>query len=632
MRSAGQRALVTLAGLVILTALGAIVALASDVEVAARASQRFVKRSANFDEAKLFDLGVADIDRDGILDVFTTNHKFLSTFKLGNGKGFGRNLNGYGLEQSYGLPYLENLFERPDRSKPGFYFWIDERGRVHLQTRALGAVDGLSTPVVTGKLSFYGPYVGIETKRSAEATERRLGTDINGIPRVEVNFRIGRFGHAVIDPPHVDLPIAVTIDDPYPLGRTFVGTRRAHPSARQFAVTLRDRHGIAWADLSGDGRVDAYIARGGLGGRIPRYEGIVEDELLVQGRSGYFLDQADQLDVVKGVCRSREANAIDYNRDGRLDLYSACKASNPQLYLQTTNGRFVDDSTSLAGAASRGVCFEWFDLNGDTRPELLAARRGQVSVFSRDRLGDWDRTQLIRTYNDANQVAAILPAAIDRGSSPDFFVAARSGNSILINHGGKLHARRPSAYGLPGSEGSVAASWVDYNNDGLLDLHLIPQGIYRRSSPGHFAATGLLRGGSKALWAIDHWADFDNDGDRDYLAAIKGGGRAVRVIRYENKLDRGHWLELDLTGSQYNQPAVGARVIVKSGGHRQVQRVGEAEGSRFSQGHYRVYFGLGHGRKAKRVDQVTVVWPNQSRTRFRDFSADQKLDLTIPPT
>ena len=36
---------------------------------------------------KLFDLGVADADDDGNLDIFTVNHKFDSSFLLGTGFG-----------------------------------------------------------------------------------------------------------------------------------------------------------------------------------------------------------------------------------------------------------------------------------------------------------------------------------------------------------------------------------------------------------------------------------------------------------------------------------------------------------------------------------------------------------------
>jgi ASPIC and UnbV len=55
-----------------------------------------------------------------------------------------------------------------------------------------------------------------------------------------------------------------------------------------------------------------------------------------------------------------------------------------------------------------------------------------------------------------------------------------------------------------------------------------------------------------------------------------------------------------------------------------VQTVGHAENPRYSQGHYRVYFGLG---RHTSIDEMTVVWPNGSVKEVATSNVDQVVEV-----
>jgi hypothetical protein len=54
----------------------------------------------------------------------------------------------------------------------------------------------------------------------------------------------------------------------------------------------------------------------------------------------------------------------------------------------------------------------------------------------------------------------------------------------------------------------------------------------------------------------------------------------------------------------------------------QTQQVGLNDGAFFSQGHYRLYFGLG---SRPRADQLTIRWPDGETQELRNVAADKLL-------
>ena len=85
----------------------------------------------------------------------------------------------------------------------------------------------------------------------------------------------------------------------------------------------------------------------------------------------------------------------------------------------------------------------------------------------------------------------------------------------------------------------------------------------------------------------------------------------------------GRWLEVDLTGGP-NREAIGASVTVRLPRRRTItQWVGQNDDARHSQGHYRLYFGLGEAERQRLV----VHWPGGRETRLHQVRGDRVLRI-----
>lgn len=67
------------------------------------------------------------------------------------------------------------------------------------------------------------------------------------------------------------------------------------------------------------------------------------------------------------------------------------------------------------------------------------------------------------------------------------------------------------------------ASWIDYDNDGRLDLFVIRGGLYHNDGSGNFSKI-TISGLGLTSGIGNTWADVDNDGDIDCVQSGGGGG------------------------------------------------------------------------------------------------------------
>lgn len=621
---AGQRSdAITRWAAAILAAIGAA-AIWLALAPAAQAQRWGPPATADIPQTRLFDLGVTDYDGDGLLDLFTTNHKARGVLlRNEGGSSFADTLGAVGLSPTPAFPGLEYL-RRPVMDAQAVYVYATDStkeqlpGVIHL--RSIGKE-------ASGRIVFETNTISIRRARRAQI---KLSRSPAGRPVVD--FRLLPGAALDIRANHLDLPIyfafqtSAPLPPPLPSGLQprdiRVGTLAKPANDRRFVLTLRDRHGFAFADLRGDPETDAFAVSGGLGGAIdlPGYEGRVQDELFIAS-GGRFHNGTPGSGLSKGTCRGRQVAAVDLDANGLLDLFESCEGGPPKIYLKKVPGEFE----SVGPPRSLASTYRWVNLGG-RKPELLAAERGGIEVIRRAH-HRWKFLQRIRGNARNGEIAHFAVNDFDSDGDLDVLAAARSGNTLLRNVRGRLREVPVSRLGLPRK--SLAASFVDYNNDGDVDLHLIPQGLYRATNGGRFRRTGELAVGKRAGAAITSWFDYDNDGLRDPIIALGNAEftRRMTVIRQHNLGPGGHWLEVDLSGRPGNRQAIGTRVSLRAGGKEQHQWVGQNDDSKHSQGHYRLYFGLG---PAERVDALTVHWSDGTKTKLRGFAADRLLRLVKP--
>jgi enediyne biosynthesis protein E4 len=114
-------------------------------------------------------------------------------------------------------------------------------------------------------------------------------------------------------------------------------------------------------------------------------------------------------------------------------------------------------------------------------------------------------------------------------------------------------------------------------------------------------------------------ADFDNDGAVEIL--VNNSHDAPSLLK--NCGTHENWILVKLLGTKSNRDAIGAQVIVRADGHRQLQEV-RSGGGYISQSDFRLHFGLG---KASKVDLLEIRWPSGLVDKLENVSANQILTI-----
>jgi hypothetical protein len=609
---------------------------------------------------ELFDLGVADVDGDGRLDIFSSNHNTRQILWVSQGRdGYRDMVSAWGFDQNPEFPGAEISDALPEVNEPGVYVYWQGRNPLSKFPLVIRAHRLKELRPLEGSLQSYSVFGSHETDAfTVHPPTARSGR--NGeMAWNSLAFSADRDGVLKVVAASPGVPITVGFGSSISPANIFVGPQKVRPSTNEFTLVLQDRHGYAWADINDDSHLDAFISRGAIGGTLKKFpvdfQAKVQDELLLSDRGGRYGNAGRGMGIEKHGCSGRKATWVDFDLDGRLDLFVNCMERGfveglypKQLYRQAAQGKFTDvaEEIGLGLAAHEIIDFAWVDVDNDGYPDLVTHegkgfalyRNEQGKSFSEQFLGRGkfvraDRPQLRGSSDEYWFVDGKLAAAdFDGDGDIDVFVASKMGNTLLLNGGkGGLSLVEPSSLGLPGQ--SAAAGWMDFDNDGRIDLFAVPQGLFRQGEDQRFAATGLLAlPERKYMAAIANLADLDNDGRRDVVVALLENfsnwnwlekQRKTPADRFtwhlaalRNAASEGSWLEVELVGPPGNAQAIGARVTARTATGQQTQVVGQNDGAFFSQGHYRLYFGLG---SSPRVDSLQIVWPDGYVQEVRDL-------------
>jgi hypothetical protein len=600
---------------------------------------------------RLFDIGVVDANGDGRLDLYTSNHHFRQALLVADERGGYRDVvSEWGLDQSREFPLAELSFVAPDMDKSGLYiYWFG--AQLIIRAHKIAGAEKWR-----GVLRVNDP---VEIMRNEGFTAEKQD-QTSPVGETVIRFSPSSDGLMRLEPGGQGLPITFEFDDAVPPNQVYVGRGKVSPPSTVFVLAMQDRHAMAWADFNADGILDVFINRGALGGTLRAHSDAgsrqIKDELFLSQGEGRFVEAGAKLGIEKKGCSGRHARWLDFDNDGLLDLFVNChdrehvEGSYPkQLYRQNDQGllRDVAEEVGIGLPDQQMASLAWFDVDNDGDLDLLAFQDEGLFLY-RDELGHYVREPvLLRQPDEAEKIGhttrddsfydgKITVADYDRDGDLDVFSASKRGNVLLMNENGRLSSVDLASVGLPAT--SITASWADYDNDGLPDLHFVPQGLFRQGEDHRFERTGLLElvpGQHDA--AIVNWFDCDNDGKLDVLMTLHktpGFKRWWELFRepkresawenrgFRNVTSGGNWVQIQVMGGKGNPQAIGARVTVATPAGRQTQEVGSTEGSFLSQGHYRLYFGLG---RSDRASAITVRWPDGHEAELSDTSGNRLL-------
>jgi ASPIC/UnbV protein/VCBS repeat protein len=213
-------------------------------------------------------------------------------------------------------------------------------------------------------------------------------------------------------------------------------------------------------------------------------------------------------------------------------------------------------------------------------------------------------------------------------------------NALYKNNGNGTFTEVTNAAGMEDSlSNSRDAQWIDFDNDGDLDLYVTnhgntyignePNRLYRNNGNGTFtevATTVGLLGPTEGNDTCSAWADYNNDGFLDaYVANATWTGYLAGPHKlYRNGGNSNHWLQIRLVGVISNRLGVGAKVKVTTGALTQFREVGvDATGA--CRNSLLAHFGL---QQSTQVDVIIVTWPSGIVQTLQNIAADQVLVIT----
>lgn len=230
---------------------------------------------------------------------------------------------------------------------------------------------------------------------------------------------------------------------------------------------------------------------------------------------------------------------------------------------------------SLAGYDFPTQGIAWIDIDNDNDDDLLvtpfnaAVGATGITVFENDGLGNLTKTTVPGLSDFASATLRVISVGdINNDGYSDIIVnGSTSGGDVFINNKNKSFTRTnlvlPNSFGL-----NWFASMADFNNDGRLDAVFSDDvsatstffRFFTQNSSGEFEAFELgeiaaeatvSRGGS--------WADYDKDGDQDFIRSRFG----TTVTDYDQLYrNNGDGTFTPVTGTVFEQDyAMGSRSL-----------------------------------------------------------------------
>jgi enediyne biosynthesis protein E4 len=424
--------------------------------------------------------------------------------------------------------------------------------------------------------------------------------------------------------------------------------------------------GVAAGDFDNDGYADLFIT------------GYPSCALLHNNRNGTFTDITDKAGVKNAGKWAASAAWFDYDRDGRLDLFVtnyakfsyehgprcdyrgertycaqvAYEGEPPTLYHNNGDGTFTDvtERAGLARLVGRALGVVAIDVDDDGWADLFVARDASPNLLLIN--------QHDGTFKDVALNAEIALTAdgmaragmgVDAGDvngdgRPDFIVTNFNDeqHALFLNTGEFPYREWTRESGLAALTRTFVgwgAHFIDYNNDGNLDLVLVNGHINSviektrvdvsyREPPLLLAndGKGVFRNVSEQAGRVFQnrylgrglaVGDYDNDGGVDLVFTRLND---TPLLLHNNVGRPKPSIGVELEGTKSNRDAIGAKLTLTSGTRKIVRWV--TGGSSYLSSHdRRVVFGLGDAPQGP--FKLDIRWPNGNAQTVAGLKVNQ---------
>ncbi|NND94024.1 MAG: T9SS type A sorting domain-containing protein [Flavobacteriales bacterium] len=351
----------------------------------------------------------------------------------------------------------------------------------------------------------------------------------------------------------------------------------------------------------------------------------LNDEIFVQGMSALDIDNDGMIDFF--ICDDNDISQILTN-DGTGNLFEIASGLVPE----------TDDPSDNSG--NYGTVFTDVDNNGYCDLYISKCRQGVTDntdprrinqLFMNNGDGTWTSEGVTRGVAIGAQSWSADFGDYDNDGDFDLFVGNHDTTSdFLINDGDGNFTEVTSEADLESNFPFlvIQTSWVDFNNDGFIDLLAMGNGnhtVAMNNGDGTFETYDEFFGD----FPVNSYAlgDLNNDGSIDlYVTANGYGGWGNEIWQDRIFLNNGNgnnWIKVNLTGVESNLNGIGARISIYGPWGVQMREVkaGESYGIQNS---LTQHFGLGTNNV---IDQMTVTWPSGQVDNFYNVDINDQISI-----
>jgi len=432
--------------------------------------------------------------------------------------------------------------------------------------------------------------------------------------------------------------------------------------------------GASMIDVNSDGRVDLYRRR----------------QLFIQQPDGTFKDDYQQLGLSGGSGVVFGGIFGDYDEDGFVDVFFM-DLVNPSTVFRNRAGMQFTQVDNEIGIRDQDLVQGslWTDYNQDGLIDLFVGIDGGISNL-------FTNTSDYLFFNVSDQVGleyqatyGLAAADYDRDGDMDIFLTqclppmgSTIAENVLLQLEDGVYTNVSPDVGIVDNLASWGTVWLDYNNDGWLDIFTaninMPNGtagtntLYRNNEGISFtdvsAEAGIAGQPDDETFSVSA-ADFDNDGWTDlfvvnrsgdpYLYRNKGDGTfedivpmlptkpinssalSVGDINNDGWIDifiptigndqllinqggTNHYIKVYATGTESNRFGIGTRIDLYAGGIHQVREIQAGDGMTSQNHNLSAHFGLGQNTI---IDSLVVRWPSGVIDRLTAIESDQEITV-----
>jgi hypothetical protein len=375
-----------------------------------------------------------------------------------------------------------------------------------------------------------------------------------------------------------------------------------------------------WMDYDNDGKLDLYVANYvewspdkdlycTLDGKSKSYctpesyKG-ASGTLYRNRGDGTFEDTTRKAGLFDPKSKALGVVMLDFDADGRMDIFVANDTQPNRLYRNKGNGAFDDVAVTAgvafdeAGVARAGMGVDAADYDGSGRPSLIIGNfsNQMMSLYRNEGNGLFIDEAPATTIGRASLLTltfACFFVDVDLDGRPDIFAAnghvADDINTVQRN---VTYAEPPQLFR------NLGGKKFD-------DISVKVGEAFKRPMVARGAA----------------YADIDGDGDPDLLISANNG--PARLLRNDRAAGH-HQLRIKTIGTTSNKDGIGARIAITTASGATRWAIVKTGSSYASQSELPVTFGLGADTS---VSAIEVRWPSGKIDRVGRTNADQSVTI-----